>query len=76
MDFNLTLKGIQTFISKVNGVLIPLVSVSLLLGIIFGPTTPFVGDVYTNVAAIIKMVGEDGLLALISVVIILAYLKK
>ena len=76
MDFNLTLKGIQTFISKVNGVLIPLVSVSLLLGIIFGPTTPFVGDVYTNVGAIMKMLVEDGLLALISVVIILAYLKK
>ena len=76
MDFNLTLKGIQTFISKVNGVLIPLVSVSLLLGIIFGPTTPFVGGVYTNVAAILKMHAEDGLLALISVVIILAYLKK
>ena len=76
MDFNLTLKGIQTFIWKVNGVLIPLVSVSLLLGIIFGPTTPFVGDVYTNITGILKMLGEDGLLALISIIIILAYLKK
>jgi len=76
MDFNLTLKTIKDFITKVNGVLVPLVSASLLLGIIFGPTTPFVGDVYTNVAVIIKMLGEDGLLALISVIIILAYLKK
>jgi hypothetical protein len=47
-----------------------------LLGIIFGSDTPFIGDVYSNVAAIIKMLGEDGLLALISVIIILAYLKK
>jgi hypothetical protein len=47
-----------------------------LLGIIFGPDTPFIGDVYNNVAEIIKMLGEDGLLALISVIIILAYLKK
>jgi hypothetical protein len=55
---------------------VPLVFVSLLLGIIFGPDTPFIGDVYNNVAEIIKMLGEDGLLALISVIIILAYLKK
>jgi hypothetical protein len=76
MDFDLSFKGLRKFLRKLNSVLIPLVTVSLLLGIIFGPTTPFVGDVYTNVSRIIKMLGEDGLLALISVIIILAYLKK
>ncbi|MDA7797237.1 hypothetical protein N8472_02190 [Gammaproteobacteria bacterium] len=76
MDLNLALQNIKEFITKINGVLIPLVSVSLLLGIIFGPSTPVVGEVYTNVATIIKMLGEDGLLALISIIIILAYLKK
>jgi hypothetical protein len=76
MDFDLTFKGITSFLKKVTGVLIPLVSVSLLLGIIFGPDTPFIGDVYRNTAEIIKMLGDDGLLALISVIIILAYLKK
>ena len=76
MDFDLTLKGISKFLTKLTDVLVPLVTVSLLLGIIFGSDTPFIGDVYLNVAAIIKMLGEDGLLALISVIIILAYLKK
>ena len=76
MDLNLALQNIKEFITKINGVLIPLVSVSLLLGIIFGPSTPVVGEVYTNVATIIKMLGEDSLLALISIIIILAYLKK
>ncbi|MDC1326130.1 hypothetical protein N8299_02255 [Gammaproteobacteria bacterium] len=76
MDLNLALQNIKEFIIKINGVLIPLVSVSLLLGIIFGPSAPVVGEVYTNVATIIKMLGEDGLLALISIIIILAYLKK
>jgi hypothetical protein len=76
MDFDLTLKGIRKFLRKLTGVLVPLVTVSLLLGIIFGPDTPFIGDVYNNVAGIIKMLGDDGLLALISVIIILAYLKK
>ena len=50
--------------------------VSLLLGIIFGPDTPFVGDVYNNVSNILNMLGEDGLLVLVSVIIILSYLKK
>ncbi|MDA9306672.1 hypothetical protein N9Q82_01615 [Gammaproteobacteria bacterium] len=76
MDFDLTLKGITKFLTKLTDVLVPLVTVSLLLGIIFGSDAPFIGDVYSNVTAIIKMLGEDGLLALISVIIILAYLKK
>jgi hypothetical protein len=47
-----------------------------LLGIIFGPDTAFVGDVYKNVSDIIEMLGEDALLVLISVLIILTYIKK
>ena len=57
-------------------VLIPLVVVSLLLGIIFGPETAFVGDVYKNVSDILAMLGEDALLVLISVLIILTYIRK
>jgi purine-cytosine permease-like protein len=56
--------------------LIPLVVVSLLLGIIFGVDTPFVGDVYNNVSNILNMLGEDALLALVSLIIILSYFKK
>jgi hypothetical protein len=50
--------------------------VSLLLGIIFGVDTPFVGDVYNNVSKILNMLGEDALLALVSLIIILSYFKK
>jgi len=76
MNFKVTLASLTTFLNKVTKLLIPLVIVSLLLGIIFGPSTPFVGDVYKNVSDILNMLGEDALLALISVVIILTYLKK
>ena len=76
MRFDLSFKGIREFINEVIDILIPLILVSLLLGIIFGPDTPFVGDVYTNVSNVIAILGQDGLLALISIVIILAYLKK
>ena len=72
----LSLKSIRKFFRRLTDVLIPIVAVSLLLGIIFGIDAPFVGNVYANVAEIIGLIGQDGLLALISIIIILAYLKK
>ena len=72
----LSLKSIRKFFRRLTDVLIPIVAGSLLLGIIFGIDAPFVGNVYTNVAEIIGLIGQDGLLALISIIIILAYLKK
>jgi purine-cytosine permease-like protein len=60
-------------LNKVTKVLVPLVTVSLLLGIIFGTETPYVGDVYKNVADILNMLGEDALLVLVSLIIILSY---
>ena len=76
MNFKVTLTSITNFLNKVTQLLIPLVVVSLLLGIIFGPETAFVGDVYNNVSNILAMLGEDALLVLISVLIILTYIRK
>ena len=76
MNFKVTLTSITKFLNKVTQLLIPLVVVSLLLGIIFGPETAFVGDVYNNVSNILAMLGEDALLVLISVLIILTYIRK
>ena len=70
------LTKITEFFNKLVQVLLPVVSVSVLLGIIFGPETAFVGDVYANLANILSILGEEALLALISIVIILAFLKK
>ena len=76
MNLNNSLIKLTAFFNKLLKLLLPLVAVSLLLGIIFGPNTPFVGDVYKNVSEILTMLGEDGLLALISLMIILIFLKK
>jgi hypothetical protein len=76
MNFDFTLSGLTSFLNKLTKLLIPLVAVSLLLGIIFGTSTPFIGDVYKNVSEILNMLGEDALLALVSLIIILVYLKK
>jgi len=74
--FNLTFSKIKNFLNKVIDVLIPVVTVMLLLGIVFGPSAPVVGDIYTNVSSILAMLGEDGLLALVAIVIIIAFLNK
>jgi hypothetical protein len=76
MNFDFSLTGITAFLNKLIKLLMPLVAVTLLLGIIFGTSTPFVGDIYKNVSEILNMLGEDALLALVSLVIILVYLKK
>tara|TARA_B100000767_G_C19597461_1_gene464163 strand:+ start:519 stop:752 length:234 start_codon:yes stop_codon:yes gene_type:complete len=76
MNFDFSLAGITAFLNKLIKLLMPLVAVTLLLGIIFGTSTPFVGDVYKNASDILNMLGEDALLALVSLVIILTYLKK
>ncbi len=76
MNLNNSLKKATDFFNKITKLLVPLVAVTLLLGIIFGPETPFVGDVYKNVANILEMLGENALLALVSILIIALYLKK
>ena len=57
MNLKVTLTSLTAFLNKVTKLLIPLVLASLLLGIIFGTSTPFVGDVYKNVADILNMLG-------------------
>ena len=76
MNFDFSLEGLTNLLNKLTRLLVPFVAVSLLLGIIFGTSTPFVGDVYNNVADILNMLGEDALLALVSLIIIFIYLRK
>ena len=76
MNFKFTFAGITALLNKLTKLLIPLVVVSLLLGILLGIETPFVGAVYKYVIEVVAMLGEDGLLVLVSLIIILAYLKK
>ena len=76
MNLNTSINKVTAFLNKLTKLLVPLVAVSLLLGVVFGPSTPFVGDVYRNVADILQLFGEDALLALISILIIALYLKN
>ena len=75
MDW-LNLETIKNFLYKITEVLSLFVAVSLLVGIIFGPETAFFGSVVSNFSSILSIVGEEGLIALISILIIIAIIKK
>ena len=75
MDW-LNLETIKNFLYKVTEVLALFVAVSLLVGIIFGPETAFFGSVVSNFSSILSIIGEEGLIALISILIIAAIIKK
>ncbi len=75
MDW-LNLETLKTFLYKVTEVLALFVAVSLLIGIIFGPETAFFGSVVSNFSSILSIIGEEGLIALVSLLIIAAILKK
>lgn len=75
MDW-LNLETIKNFLYKITEVLALFVSVSLLIGIIFGPETAFFGTVVSNFSSVLSTIGEEGLIALVSLLIISAILKK
>ena len=54
MNLNTSINKVTAFFNKLTKLLLPFVAVSLLLGVIFGPEAPFVGDVYKNVADLLN----------------------
>ena len=75
MDW-LSFTKIKDFLYKVTEVLTLFVAIAILFGIIFGPETSFFGDIVKNFSNLMGVLGQEGLLALISILIIVAILKK
>tara|TARA_B100001057_G_scaffold15707_1_gene14877 strand:+ start:416 stop:643 length:228 start_codon:yes stop_codon:yes gene_type:complete len=69
-------KKIRKFLYKSTEVLGLFIAISLLLSLIFGPETPVFGKILANFSAVVNLFGENGLLALLSLIIIFAILKK
>ena len=69
-------KKIRKFLYKSTEVLGLFIAISLLIGLIFGPETPVFGKVLNNFSVVMNLFVENGLLDLISLIIIFAILKK
>ena len=76
LDFYYTLNKIKSYLRQVTDVLLVVVAVALLLGILFGPDAPFVGTVYSNLVIILDTIGDSGVVALVSLIIIFLINKK
>ena len=74
--FNFNFSKLKEFLEKFTEILLLVVSVSLLLGVLFGPESAFIGSVYQNFATILNSIGQDGVIALVSIAIIFAILKR
>jgi len=73
-DFNFD--KLQKLLEKLTQVLLLVTSVSLLLGVLFGPDSAFIGAVYQNFSQILTDIGQDGVIALVSIAIIFAVARK
>ena len=76
LDFYYTLNKIKSYLKQVTDVLLVVVAVALLLGVLFGPDAPFVGVVYSNLVTILETIGDSGVVALVSLIIIFLINKK
>ena len=73
--FNLTFSKIKNFLNKVIDVLIPIVTVMLLLGIVFGG--PVLGlDVIGGVTDLVEMLASNGVVGLLVLAILYSLVAK
>ena len=73
----------MTFLDKVKGWLMEIVEVGLILialgivlQILLGSPLPFIGNVVQNLMALIKVLGDGGLIGLIAIAVILWLFSK
>ena len=76
IDFFYSLNKIKSYLKQATEVLLSVIAVALLLGIIFGVDAPFVGTVYSNLITILDAIGDNGIVALVSLIIIFLINKK
>ncbi|MFL2701145.1 MAG: hypothetical protein ACJ0FE_04435 [Gammaproteobacteria bacterium] len=76
IDFFYSLNKIKSYLKQATDVLLSVIAVALLLGIIFGVDAPFVGIVYSNLITILDSIGDNGIVALVSLIIIFLINKK
>ena len=76
IDFFYSLNKIKSYLKQATDVLLSVIAVALLLGIIFGVDSPFVGIVYSNLITILDAIGDNGIVALVSLIIIFLINKK
>ncbi|UCE99641.1 MAG: hypothetical protein JSV82_00820 [Planctomycetota bacterium] len=70
------LEEVKRCLGEITEILLLLIAVGITVEILFGTTVPFFGGVVANLTALIKSLGENGLVGLIALAIILYLFQR
>jgi hypothetical protein len=70
------LEEVKRCLGEITEILLLLIAVGITVEILFGATVPFFGGVVANLTALIKSLGENGLVGLIALAIILYLFQR
>jgi len=72
------LEEIKRWLGEITEIFLLLIAIGIAAGILFGTSAPFFGQIVANLTALISSLGENGLVGLIalSIILWLFYRKK
>ena len=70
------LEEVKKWLGEITEVFLLLVALGIIAHILFGETVPFVGSVVPNLTALIADLGENGLVGLIALAVILYLFQR
>lgn len=72
------LEEVKKWLGEVTEIFLLLIAIGIAAGILFGTQAPFFGSIVANLTALISSLGENGLVGLIalSIILWLFYRKK
>ncbi len=72
------LEELKRWLGEITEISLLLIALGIAIEILFGNTVPFFGGVVANLTALLKMLGDNGLVGLIAlgIILFLFYRKK
>ncbi len=69
---------IKRWIGEITEISLLLIALGIVVGILFGDTVPFFGGIVTNLTGLLNTLGENGLVGLVtlSIILFLFYKRK
>jgi len=72
------LEQVKRWIGEITEISLLLIALGIVVGILFGDTVPFFGGIVANLTGLLNTLGENGLVGLIalSIILFLFYRRK
>jgi hypothetical protein len=70
------LEELRRWLGEITEIALLLIALGIAVEILFGNTVPFFGSIVTNLTSLLKILGDNGLVGLIALGIILFLFRK